>query len=217
MRYLEVRRHSMRVKPGDHLSQAGVSLARKVGNSIGPFAYVVASPLVRAVETAIAMGFAVDEQLPGLAAEMGAALEQEVAWDAGFAAFAQAIALGRATADYAARQADLWRSIVSKIPDGASALAISHGGIIEAGAIGCLPDADHASWGGACGYCEGVQLGFDGERFVSVEVLPVKQPTSLAISTWHRLALCNRQVGLAVGLRSNIYGEIFLLGAVVDA
>ncbi len=174
MRYLEVRRHTMRVKPGDHLSQAGVTLARQVGNKMGSFALVVTSDIARAFETAIAMGFAVDAQLPGLA-QLGTAVEQEVAWDAGFAAFAHAVALGRATADYAQRQADLWRNIISQIPNGFSALAISHGGIIEAGAVACLPTADHASWGGACGYCEGVRLGFDGERFVSVEILRVKQ------------------------------------------
>jgi broad specificity phosphatase PhoE len=176
MRYFEVRRHAMRVKPGDHLSQVGVTLARKVGDTMGSFALVVTSDVPRAFETAIAMGYAVDEQLHGLAEEMGAAVEQEVAWDASFAAFARAVALGRAAADYAQRQADLWRSIISKIPDGASALAISHGGIVEAGAIGCLPDYDHASWGGACGYCEGVRLEFDGEKFVSAEILSVKQP-----------------------------------------
>ncbi len=175
MRYLEVRRHTIRVKPGDHLSQAGVTLARQVGDRMGSFALVVTSGIPRAFETAIAMGFAVDAQLPGLA-QIGAAVEQEVAWDAGCAAFARAVALGRATADYAARQADLWRNIISQIPNGFSALAISHGGIIEAGAVACLPAADHASWGGACGYCEGVRLAFDGEKWVGVEVLRVKQP-----------------------------------------
>jgi broad specificity phosphatase PhoE len=176
MRYLEVRRHAMRVKPGDHLSQVGVTLARKVGDTMGAFALVVTSDVPRAFETAIAMGFAVDEQLHGLADEMGAAVEQEVAWDAGFAAFAHAVTLGRATADYAQRQADLWRNFISQIPNGFSALAISHGGIIEAGAVACLPAADHVSWGGACGYCEGGRLEFDGEKWVGVEVLRVKQP-----------------------------------------
>ncbi len=175
MRYLEVRRHTMRHKPGDHLNQAGVSLARRVGEGMGPFVRVVTSDLARAFETAIAMGFAVDEQLPPLAM-FGAAVEAEVGgWEAGYAAYARAYHLGRATTDYADRLAALWGRTVSKIPDGAAALIISHGGIIEAGAIGCLPDADHASWGGAVGYCEGVRLGFDGGRFVTADVLRVEQ------------------------------------------
>ena len=56
MRYLEHRRHSMRVQPGQHLNQAGVALARRVGETMGPFALVVTSTLPRAYETAIAMG-----------------------------------------------------------------------------------------------------------------------------------------------------------------
>src|SRR5689334_6812089 len=62
MRYLELRRHAMRTQPGQHLSQAGVRLSRRVGEGRGPFALVVTSPAPRAFETAIAMGFAVDFQ-----------------------------------------------------------------------------------------------------------------------------------------------------------
>ena len=37
MRVLEVRRHSMRRKPGEHLSQDGIELARLVGEASEPF------------------------------------------------------------------------------------------------------------------------------------------------------------------------------------
>ena len=170
MRYLEVRRHTMRKQPGIHLSQEGVTLARRIGDTIGPFDRVVTSTLERAFETAIAMGFAVDEQVE-LLAQMGEGVDAEVDWSAGFAAFAAAIARGGATARFAAELAALWREIVSALPDGGRALVISHGGIVEAGAIGCLPGADHASWGRGLDYCEGVRLGFDGEQFASVEIL----------------------------------------------
>ena len=62
MKILEVRRHSIRSPLSDHLNQSGVTLARLVGQNIGPFDRVVTSTLPRAFETAIAMGFAVDEQ-----------------------------------------------------------------------------------------------------------------------------------------------------------
>src|SRR6266498_442347 len=62
MKTIEIRRHSIRNKPGDHLSQEGVTLARLVGENLGPFDRVVTSTLPRAFETAIAMGFAADEQ-----------------------------------------------------------------------------------------------------------------------------------------------------------
>jgi hypothetical protein len=68
MRWLEVRRHSLTKKDsargrGSHLSAEGVVLARRVGESLGPFASVVASASPRAVETAVAMGFAVDDTM----------------------------------------------------------------------------------------------------------------------------------------------------------
>ena len=46
---------------GSSLGQAGVELARWVGAGLGPFDYVVASDVPRTGETAIAMGFAVNE------------------------------------------------------------------------------------------------------------------------------------------------------------
>jgi hypothetical protein len=42
-----------------HLSQDGVTLARFVGESLGRFAHVLTPPLPRAIETAVAMGYAV--------------------------------------------------------------------------------------------------------------------------------------------------------------
>jgi hypothetical protein len=48
---------------------------------------------------------------------------------------------------------------------------ISHGGIVEAGAIGCLPDAGHTAWGRALDYCEGVRLLHDGARFTGIEIV----------------------------------------------
>ena len=43
LRIIEHRRHTLRVKPGQHLSQAGVDLARAVGEGMGPFDLVVTS------------------------------------------------------------------------------------------------------------------------------------------------------------------------------
>ena len=172
MRWIEVRRHTMRTRPGEHLSQAGVTLARRLGDHLGPFDRVVTSTIPRAFETAIAMGFAVDEQLEALS-YLDADLEAEVDWDAGFAAFARAARRGGATARFGRRQADLWRRIAAALPDGGRALVITHGGVIEAGAVMALPDADHAAWGATCSYCEGVRLGFDGHAFTSAEILRI--------------------------------------------
>jgi broad specificity phosphatase PhoE len=172
MRYLEVRRHTMRVRPGQHLSQAGVTLARQIGNTMGPFDRVITSSVPRAFETAIAMGFAVDEQHVELG-EMGRDVDDELQWPASFAEVARIVAKGKAAARFAHAQAKLWRAVVNSLPDGGRALIITHGGIIEVGAVGCLPEADHAAWGPPCDYCEGLRLAFDGEHFADVEVLRI--------------------------------------------
>jgi broad specificity phosphatase PhoE len=172
MRYIELRRHTLRVKPGQHLSQAGVTLARRVGETIGPFSRVITSTAPRAFETAVAMGFAVDEQLAELS-ELGKEVDAELDWPASFAEIARAISKGGAAARFARGQARLLRQIAKSLPEGGSALVISHGGILEAAAIGCLPEADHAAWGPHCDYCEGVRLAFDGEKFGAAEILRV--------------------------------------------
>lgn len=174
MRYIEHRRHTMRTKPGQHLSQAGVSLARRVGEGIGPFARVVTSTVPRAFETAIAMGFAVTEQVVALSPpdDVSAGIQ----WPATFAQMAEAVRQGGPAARFAREQARVLQHIVAELPEGDAALVISHGGIVELAAIGCLPGADFAVWGEHCDYCEGVRLAYDGERFVSAEVLRVNPP-----------------------------------------
>ena len=172
MRYLELRRHTMRTKPGQHLSQAGVSLARNVGEGLGPFERVITSTLPRAFETALAMGFAVDEQFDLLSA-MPLDADEEIAWDAGFALLAQAVKRGGAVALYAGQLATLHYNIVQNLPENGRALVVSHGGIVELTAIGCLPDADYSTLGPGCDYCEGVLLTFEHDRFTAIEVLRV--------------------------------------------
>lgn len=80
----------MRSKPGAHLSQEGVTLARFIGQGLGPFDRVVTSTLPRAFETAIAMGFAVDEQIE-LMSTYGYDVEHEVPWPQSFAVYAKAL------------------------------------------------------------------------------------------------------------------------------
>ncbi len=67
VRRLEIRRHSLTKKGiargrGSHLSQAGVDLARTVGSQLPHPSYVAVDGAPRHLETALSMGFAVDEQ-----------------------------------------------------------------------------------------------------------------------------------------------------------
>lgn len=165
----------MRTRPGKHLSQAGVDLARQVGAGAGPFDLVVASDLPRALETAIAMGFAVEARFDWLAD-----LEADgVDWTRGFPAWFAALGENGIAARSMARQAKRWRRLVESVADGAAILAISHGGVIEGGAVAALPDDDHAAWGRALDYCEGVRLSFDGDRFTDVQLLRLSGDTPI--------------------------------------
>lgn len=177
MRVLEVRRHSL-VKDHVHLSQAGVDLARRVGAGIGPFDRVVTSQITRTLETAVAMGFAVDEQLAVLTeieadARAEAGHHERWGWEEPFVTFARLVAQGGATARLGRAQAEVWRGIVRGVPDGGRALVVSHGLVIEVCAVTCLPDADHAAWGAPFDKCEGLRLAYEGGTWSALELLRV--------------------------------------------
>lgn len=176
MRILEVRRHTKRLPPAPNLTQEGVTLGRQVGENIGPFALVVTSQIPRAFQTAIAMGFAVDREVEWLFAyttELDDALPAPYT----FTAFADAMQNNEIISNFATQQAEHWRSIVAELKDGEAALLISHGGIVEMGAVGCLlhdnVTVDFDTLGNPLSYCEGVRLTFDGVRCIGGEVLRV--------------------------------------------
>ena len=172
MKTLELRRHSLRSKPGQHLSQQGVTLARLVGQNLGPFDRVVTSRLPRAFETAIAMGFAVDEENE-LMSGYGSAVEMEAPWPLSPAQYADVVRQGGSAARYANQMADFYHQLIDFLAEGRAALVVNHGGVLELGAIACLPGADHSSWGSYFEYCEGIRLFWEAGKFVSCEVLRV--------------------------------------------
>jgi broad specificity phosphatase PhoE len=170
MKILEIRRHSIRDSGGDHLNQKGVSLARKVGQGIGPFDFVATSTLPRAFETAIAMGFAVSEQKE-LLNTYGGAVEREAPWPMPFLHFSEIVKQDGAAARYAYQLMDYYIGILDRITEGGSALVVCHGGVVELGAAACLPDADFSTWGEPVDYCAGARLFWDDGRFARGEVL----------------------------------------------
>jgi broad specificity phosphatase PhoE len=176
MRCLEVRRHSM-IKTGmilgrgSDLSQEGVALARVVGESLHPFAYVVTSASPRAIETAIAMGLAVDDTvelpsgyLPGVVDH-----HEQWRWPAPYRRYADLLQGSTTLAAVAEAHRVIWTRIVKTVFDGAAALVIGHGGGIEPALVACLPHADHQSWGAPFAHCDGARLSFEGDRFVGIQ------------------------------------------------
>lgn len=178
MKTLELRRHSFRKQGGgSQLSQQGVTYARHLGATLGPFAYVVTSVMPRARETAIAMGFAVDQEVVTAAADEGVYAEMEDSqwWAAPqpFVALAALIAGQGATWRYAHALLGLWRDILQPLPEGAAVLLIAHSGELESALVAAFPQADHATWGGLFAPCEGARLVFAGDppRFTTFELL----------------------------------------------
>jgi broad specificity phosphatase PhoE len=181
VRTLEVRRHSFTKKgddrgSGSHLSAEGVRAARAVGETIGPFAYVVASVVPRTVETAIAMGNAVDACMDQGGGPLWEASLEEVPfhaqWEAAepFVMYADAIARGGAMRDLAQLQIEIWTNALDHVADGEAVLVVTHGGLIDSGLVRASPDADHASWGRPISQLEGARLTFDGTSLALGEI-----------------------------------------------
>ena len=171
MRHLEVRRHSFTKKGdargrGSHLSGEGVRAARSAGAELGPLAYVAVSELPRTLETAIAMGFAVDDILPLGAGYSTAevAHHDQWTWPRPYVRYRELLDGGGPLADAARREFDVWRSAVDRIADGETALIVSHGGRIEPTFVVALPDADVAAWGPPFSHLDGVRIAFDADR-----------------------------------------------------
>jgi broad specificity phosphatase PhoE len=163
------------------LSAQGVALARAVGAELGPIAYVVTSAAPRAIETAIAMGVAVDDtvDLPSgyVPGEVG--FHEQWTWAKPWVRYAELLARGGGLATVAEAHRAAWIRAVASVAEGAAALMVSHGGAIEPTLVACLPSADHQHWGPLLGHCDGARLGFaDGSlsTSASAEYRPCQHP-----------------------------------------
>lgn len=177
MRYIELRRHTLRDSDNPHISQAGLDLARRVGKGLGPFARVVTSPAPRCIETAIAMGFAPDEIYEPVQEKMKKKLvrrvEELLPFDVAFTKRAKIMVAQKSTRKYARALVAQWKALAGRIAEGQCALVITHGGYIEDSAIACLPNAVHRKWGKNFAQCEGIRLAFVKDEFFSGELLRI--------------------------------------------
>lgn len=177
MRYLELRRHTMRDKDNPQINQAGLDLARRVGLGMGPYARVVSSPQLRAVETAIAMGFAVTELYEPVQEQLKKKrcrqLEKLLPLSLAFRPRAKILQEEKAGRRYGDLLLSQWTDLARRTPNGKTTLVITHGGYIEDSAIACLPAVDHRRWGPNFAYCEGILLTFDRGYFKAGQLLRV--------------------------------------------
>jgi len=134
---------------------------------MGPFAVVLTSPSSWTFETAIAMGFMVDERYTPVALSDAewAALDRLMPPGTPFPVRAQIMKenpLGRRFADALQQQ---WAALASRAPRHECILVITHGGYIDSSAVACLPGEPHATWGENFAHCEGIRLAYDRGRF----------------------------------------------------
>lgn len=148
-------------------------MAREVGARAGPFALVLASPALRARQTAQLIAGRLDAIEPGLLPDMSAVLPLEK-----FQALRSLADVGTALARepellaFAEAQLRAW-SELARVGDEERVLAISHGGVLElvaacvAERLGTELDAP------MFGYCEGIALTFRAGAPAALEVLRV--------------------------------------------
>ncbi|MBL1420024.1 MAG: phosphoglycerate mutase family protein [Alphaproteobacteria bacterium] len=171
MKTLEVRRHTMRAKPNLHISPEGIALTKTVAISQSKFDYVVTSDLERAIQTAEAMGQKVNHTEHDLGF-LPKTIYNHVGWPVALEHVAQSMS-DPATNAYAQNQLAMWQNIITQTPQNGHALIITHGLIIELAMVACMPNAMHKDWGQAIGYCEGIRLTFDDNKFTKSEILRV--------------------------------------------
>lgn len=160
------------------MSAAGVDLARRVGTGLGPFSYVLASDVPRTSETALAMGFAVDDIVDMAGRLWDSAVEEKHSHHAqcdwaeeAFVRYGELVAARGPTAKLGRRQVELWLQVVNCIAPGGAGLVVTHGGLIEPGLVYLAMGADLSRWGTAIRHCEGARLQFDAQRSVRVDVV----------------------------------------------
>ena len=144
-------------------------MARLVGESLGPFAVVVTSASPRAMETTVAMDFAVDDtvELPSGYVPGEVDHHDQWRWPSPQRSYAKLIGRG---GGLATRRRDPSAHLDDRRcgrPPGCRRPGRGARWRDRARAGG-LPDADPELWGAPFGHCDGARLGFDGGSFVSV-------------------------------------------------
>ena len=177
MRWVELRRHSYTKKDegrgrGSHLSQEGVDAARGERPRLQRVRYAAVSESPRTLETAIAMGFAVDDVVgiggSNVTGEVG--FHEWWEWPNPWEVFAERIATRPKLAAYAEAQLDIVRRAVDSVGDEEVALLIGHGGWIEPTVIAAVGVDRVEDWGSSFHHLEGVRLSEDGGVFAVAAV-----------------------------------------------
>lgn len=177
MRTLEVRRHSFTKKGaareyGSLLSAEGVAQARRLGEVLPSVRYVLTGPDRRHVETAIAMGFAVDEMVTWPSGYVSGVVDHhdQWRWEQPYERYAELLDTSSQLRAVTEEHLAHWRRAVAQVNEGEAALVVSSGGSIEPVLVAAHSGGDFAAWGTALHHLEGASLSFTGDRCVDLTV-----------------------------------------------
>jgi len=162
MKIVEIRRHSMRQKPGADLSPTGHELAQKVGRDLFKPDLVVTSSLTRSKQTATAFGFDKTIENAVLGANPNEMLEL-VGWPRSFCSYEAAITSNVQVKSFAQQQASAIQDVFDLLQDEEHGLVVGHGLAIELGVLAWLARGTTTHWGECLAYCEGIRIALDGQ------------------------------------------------------
>jgi hypothetical protein len=174
---LEVRRHSVTKKgparqSGSLLSGEGVLEARRRGELLPAAKHVLTGPDRRHVETAIAMGYAVDATAMWPSGYVSGVVDHhdQWRWVRPFERYAELLDSSAELREVADQHLAHWLRALEQVGELETALVVSSGGSIEPVLVAANSGGDLAAWGRPLNHLEGATLSFDGGRCVDVTV-----------------------------------------------
>lgn len=177
MKTLEVRRHSLTKKGpsrerGSLLSADGVRAARAIGETLPDFGYVLTGPDRRHTETAVAMGYAVDEMVEWPSGYVEGVVDHhdQWRWDQPFVRYRELLQTSSALRDVAETHLGHWRRALDQIREGEGVLVVSSGGSIEPVLVAAFASDEVVGWGSALHQLDGATLTFEGWACIDVKI-----------------------------------------------
>lgn len=172
LRHSLTRKGTDREGSGSHFSAEGVRLARLVGETLPPISYAAVGDQPRHLETAMALGVAVDEQVSWPSGYVVGEVthHDQWSWDQPFVRYAELVAAGSGLAQVAREHLGHWHRVIGTLAEGEAALVVSSDGSIEPVLVAALPAA-HSAWGGAMRQLEGAILSWDGAAVDGIRML----------------------------------------------
>lgn len=151
--------------------------ARGVGEELGDFDHVVASTSPRTMETAIAMGFAVDQliEMPSPTETGEVAFHSWREWSDPCTALRTKSLASRAVAAYLDEQAHRTTDLLDQVPEGGRVLVVGHGGWIESVIARLVAPEQLPTVGGSFWHLDGIRLS-------------MRSPSSASIAAVERLS-----------------------------